>query len=80
MAESKRLKVAVLDDYQGVSEPRFGALDQTRFDIVYFKDTLQPWNHPDTPQHVREALVHRLEPFEVICRSPAFRSLPPACV
>lgn len=69
-AEKQRLRVAVLDDYQGVSEPHFDALDKARFSVVTFKDTLLPWGHPDTPQHVKEALVHRLEPFNVICMPP----------
>lgn len=75
MSDAKTpLQVAVLDDYQGVSEPHFDALDKSRFSVVTFKDTLLPWGHPDTPQHVREALVHRLEPFHVICNAA------PSCI
>lgn len=59
------LKLAVLDDYQGVSEEYFSSLGAD-FEVVYFKDTLLPYNHPDTPQSVRDELVNRLEPFHVI--------------
>jgi hypothetical protein len=61
------IKVAVLDDYQGISEPKFKALDPAQFEVTFFKDTLLPYNHPDTPDEVREQLVKRLEPFDVIC-------------
>lgn len=64
------IKVAVLDDYQGISEPKFKALDPARFEISFFKDTLRPYNHPDTPQETKDKLVARLEPFTVICMSP----------
>lgn len=59
--------VAVLDDYQGVSEPHFAKLDASKFSITQFKDTLLPYNHPDTPQSVKDALVERLTPFDIIC-------------
>ncbi|KAF3359043.1 hypothetical protein VD0004_g1912 [Verticillium dahliae] len=72
-------RVAVLDDYQGLSVSHFDTLDKAVFDVTVFRDTLLPWNHPDTPQHVKEALVHRLEPFHVICtmreRTPFPRDL-----
>ena len=61
------IKVAVLDDYQGISESKFNALDPTKYEVSYFKDTLRPYNHPQTPQEVKDKLVARLEPFEVIC-------------
>ncbi|KAK4038366.1 hypothetical protein C8A01DRAFT_48000 [Parachaetomium inaequale] len=60
------IKVAVLDDYQGISEPKFRALDPAKYDVSFFKDTLRPYNHPDTPQDVKDQLVARLEPFTVI--------------
>ncbi|KAM3440216.1 hypothetical protein MY4824_002205 [Beauveria thailandica] len=59
------LKIAVLDDYQGVAKDYFGTLGE-EFQVSYFKDTLLPYNHPATPQSVRDALVTRLEPFEII--------------
>lgn len=61
------VKIGVLDDYQGVAEQHFGALGG-EFDITYFKDTLLPYNHPATPQSVRDELVQRLEPFQIIGR------------
>ncbi|KAL2155244.1 hypothetical protein VTH82DRAFT_3920 [Thermothelomyces myriococcoides] len=60
------IKVAVLDDYQGISEPKFKALDPAKFEVSFFKETLRPYNHPDTPQEVKDELVARLEPFTVI--------------
>ncbi|KAK4208517.1 D-isomer specific 2-hydroxyacid dehydrogenase [Rhypophila decipiens] len=63
---SPPIKVAVLDDYQGISEPKFKALDPAKFQVEFFKDTLRPYNHPDTTQEVKDALVKRLEPFTVI--------------
>ncbi|AEO53078.1 D-isomer-specific 2-hydroxyacid dehydrogenase-like protein [Thermothelomyces thermophilus ATCC 42464] len=63
---SSPIKVAVLDDYQGISEPKFRALDPAKFEVSFFKDTLRPYNHPDTPQEVKDELVARLEPFTVI--------------
>lgn len=59
------LKVAVLDDYPGVSEKYFGTLGD-EFEITYFKDTLLPYNHPATPQQAKDDLVQRLEPFQII--------------
>ncbi|KAF7546664.1 hypothetical protein G7Z17_g8264 [Cylindrodendrum hubeiense] len=61
------LKVAVLDDYQGFSDPHFKKLDSTKFEVTSIKDTLLPYNQPDTPQSTKDALVKRLEPFEIIC-------------
>ncbi|KAK3938891.1 D-isomer specific 2-hydroxyacid dehydrogenase [Diplogelasinospora grovesii] len=75
------LKIAVLDDYQGVSESKFKAAlsDPAKYDVAIFRDTLLPYNHPDTPQDVKDQLVKRLEPFAVICtmreRTPFPRDL-----
>ncbi|KAL2017469.1 hypothetical protein VTK56DRAFT_2065 [Thermocarpiscus australiensis] len=63
---SAPIKVAVLDDYQGISEPKFKALDPTKYEVSFFKDTLLPYNHPDTPQSVKDQLAARLQPFTVI--------------
>ncbi|KAK1991860.1 D-isomer specific 2-hydroxyacid dehydrogenase [Colletotrichum falcatum] len=67
MVQVTWLKIAVLDDYQGISEPQFSELDRSLFHVTFFKDTLLPYNHPGTPEHVRDSLVSRLEPFDVIC-------------
>lgn len=64
------IKIAVLDDYQGLSEPKFKALDPAKFEATFIKDTLRPYNHPDTTQDVKDKLVSRLEPFEVIGKRP----------
>lgn len=63
-------KVAVLDDYQEVSKPHFDQLRDAGYEVDVFSDTLLPYNHPDTPQDVKDALVKRLEPYKIICESP----------
>lgn len=62
---AKRLKIAVLDDYQGASKKYFERFTQDH-EVAYFPDTLLPYNGADTPQSVKDALVKRLEPFNVI--------------
>jgi hypothetical protein len=62
---AKRLKIAVLDDYQRASEPYLAKFKDDH-EIAYFPDTLLPYNGADTPQSVKDALVKRLEPFNVI--------------
>lgn len=63
------LKIAVLDDYQGISEPIFKKAlgDSSEHEVTIFRDTLLPYNRPDTPQAAKYELVKRLEPFTVIC-------------
>ncbi|KAH7155674.1 hypothetical protein B0J13DRAFT_582558 [Dactylonectria estremocensis] len=61
------IKVVVLDDYQGFSDPHFTKLDSAKFEVTSIKDTLLPYNSPATPQSVKDELVKRLEPFEIIC-------------
>ncbi|CAP59816.1 uncharacterized protein PODANS_1_1450 [Podospora anserina S mat+] len=60
------IKIAVLDDYQGISEPKYQRLDPSKYEVSFFKDTLPPFNHSDTTQDVKDKLVARLEPFTVI--------------
>ncbi len=62
------IKVAVLDDYQDRAGPGFKTLDPATYEVAIFKDTLLPYNHPDTPQSVKDELAARLEPFHVICK------------
>ncbi|KAF3764247.1 hypothetical protein M406DRAFT_291298 [Cryphonectria parasitica EP155] len=73
------VKVAVLDDYQGFAEPIFQKLDPNKFQVTIFRDTLLPYNHPNTPQDEKDKLVARLEPFPIICtmreRTPIPREL-----
>ncbi|KAI1761754.1 D-isomer-specific 2-hydroxyacid dehydrogenase-like protein [Hypoxylon sp. FL1150] len=59
-------KIAVLDDYQKLSESPFERLRSSGYKVTVFTDTLLPYNHPDTPQDAKDALVKRLEPFEII--------------
>ncbi|CAM6094532.1 unnamed protein product [Calypogeia fissa] len=59
------IKVAVLDDYQGISLPHFETLPE--FDITVFRDTVLPYNHPGTPEDVKQELVDRLKPFTITC-------------
>lgn len=64
------LKVAVLDDYFGFAGPIFQKLDTSKFEVTIFKDTLLPYNHPETPQDEKDRLAKRLEPFQIICERP----------
>ncbi|CAJ2500002.1 Uu.00g028550.m01.CDS01 [Anthostomella pinea] len=60
-------KIAVLDDYQELSKPHYEPLGSSGYEVTTFTDTLLPYNHPDTPQDVKDELVKRLEPFNIIC-------------
>lgn len=62
------VQVAVLDDYQNFAPAHFDKLSGSTFAVRYFPETLRPYDHPDTPQHIKDELVSRLEPFEVICK------------
>ncbi|KAF4447416.1 glycerate dehydrogenase [Fusarium austroafricanum] len=72
-------KVAILDDYQGVADPYFEKLDSSKYEVVSLKDTALPYNHPDSSQENKDAIVEKLKPFEVICtmreRTPFPREL-----
>lgn len=56
--------IAVLDDYHGLSLNHF---DRIGWNVSVFRDTLPPYDHPDTPDSAREELVERLQRFDVIC-------------
>lgn len=60
-------KIAVLDDYQNLSLPHFQNLDKAKFEVTVFRDTLLPYNSPNTPEDVKSQLVQRLKPFQIIC-------------
>ncbi|KAM0551812.1 hypothetical protein ACHAPJ_008383 [Fusarium lateritium] len=60
-------KVAILDDYQGAADSFFEKLDSSKFDVVSLKDTSLPYNHPESSQSGKDALVEKLQPFDVIC-------------
>jgi hypothetical protein len=60
--------IAILDDYQEISKSHFERLRSAGFQVTTFTDTLLPYNHPDTPQDAKDALVKRLEPFNIICK------------
>lgn len=59
------IKLAILDDYQGIAGKHFEAL-KPAFDITVFQDTLLPYNNPSTPEDVKKQLVERLKPFTII--------------
>lgn len=59
------IKIAILDDYQGIAAPHFTSL-APNFEVTVFRDTLLPYNHPSTPSHVKTELENRLKPFVVI--------------
>lgn len=63
-----QLKIAVLDDYQKLSVSLFDKLRPSGFTVTVFTDTLLPYNHPNTPQEAKDALVKRLESFDIICK------------
>ncbi|KAI0975250.1 D-isomer specific 2-hydroxyacid dehydrogenase [Xylaria arbuscula] len=58
--------IAILDDYQGFSKGPFERLRSAGYKVTTFTDTLLPYNHPDTRQDAKDALVARLEPFNII--------------
>ena len=55
------MKVAILDDYQNLSRQHFAPLAAAGIDLAYHPDTLNP---RDPAQ--REALIQRLQPYNVI--------------
>jgi hypothetical protein len=59
------IKLAILDDYQDIGSSHFAPLEP-QFEITVFRDTLLPYNHPSTPDHVKREIVERLKPFTVI--------------
>ncbi|GAB0138647.1 hypothetical protein EsDP_00006873 [Epichloe bromicola] len=73
------ISIAVLDDYQGLAPTYFDKLDPSSFNVTYFPDTLRPYNHAETPETTKNALVKRLESFDVIAtmreRTPFPREL-----
>lgn len=71
------IKVAILDDYQGFSDKHFAPLRESGdYEVATFRDTLLPYEHPDTPDSVRDRLAERLEPFAVICEPTLETPLP----
>lgn len=65
-SEAMVISIAVLDDYQGLAPTYFDKLDPSSFNVKYFPDTLRPYNHAETPETTKNALVKRLESFDVI--------------
>ncbi|KAI1181340.1 D-isomer specific 2-hydroxyacid dehydrogenase [Nemania sp. FL0916] len=59
--------IAILDDYQGISKSPFDKLRSAGYQVTTFDDTLLPYSHPDTSQDAKDAIVNRLEPFNIIC-------------
>jgi phosphoglycerate dehydrogenase-like enzyme len=59
------IKLAILDDYQGIAPKHFSSL-KPAFEITSFPDTLLPYNHPSTPQNVKDELITRLKPFTIL--------------
>jgi len=60
---SPPIKLAILDDYQGIAARYFESL-KSRFDITVFQDTLLPYNQ--APENIKQELEARLKPFVVI--------------
>ncbi|KAK2627426.1 hypothetical protein QTJ16_003392 [Diplocarpon rosae] len=59
------IKLAILDDYQGVAARYFEHLAPA-FEITTFRDTLPAFNHPATPDTTKQELIARLQEFTVI--------------
>ncbi|KAI9047461.1 hypothetical protein LZ554_008180 [Drepanopeziza brunnea f. sp. 'monogermtubi'] len=59
------IKLAILDDYQGIAANHFELLKPT-FEITTFRDTLPAFNLPTTPESTKQELITRLKPFTVI--------------
>jgi len=59
------IKIAILDDYQGIAAPHFKSLAPA-FEITTFRDTLLPYNHAATPASVKQELEERLKPFTIV--------------
>lgn len=59
------IKLAILDDYQGIALKHFESL-KPNFEITTFPDTLLPYNDVSTPEDVKSQLVERLKPFTII--------------
>lgn len=56
----KKLRLAILDDYQGLGGPHFAHLAD-RVEVTTFRDTLDPRQSAQ-----KEALIQRLRPFEIV--------------
>jgi hypothetical protein len=67
-------KVAVLDDYQGISKASFDKLGP-QYETAHFDKTLRAYNHSDTPDSVKDELVKRLENYNIISTVPRCPSL-----
>jgi len=84
MASSKPIKIAVLDDYQNIALAHLSKLPSSEFNIDVFSDTLLPFNHPSTPEDVKQQLIQRLQPYTIISTmrertpfpEPLLKSLP----
>jgi glycerate dehydrogenase len=59
---TNRVKVAVLDDYQNISQPYFNPVAPDQLEISFFPETLHPKH--STADH--DALIERLKPFSII--------------
>ncbi|KAI1384083.1 D-isomer-specific 2-hydroxyacid dehydrogenase-like protein [Hypoxylon trugodes] len=59
-------RIAVLDDYQHLSDPSFSKLVGNGYHVSTYVQTSLPYNHPDTPQDAKDELVKRLGPYEII--------------
>lgn len=59
------IKIAILDDYQGIAASHFSSLTPN-YEVTTFRDTLLPYNHPSTPTSVKEELETRLKPYAII--------------
>jgi lactate dehydrogenase-like 2-hydroxyacid dehydrogenase len=54
------IKVAILDDYQGLSASHLSGFSASEFEFTHFPETLSPYPDP-------QPLIERLEEFPIIC-------------
>ena len=62
-----KIKIGILDDYADFARKQFARLDNNKYEIQVYQDTLPPYNGASTSQDSKLQLVQRLQPFDVLC-------------
>lgn len=60
------VRLAVLDDYHNIAAQHFTHIDASKLEVTVFDDTLPSYQHPQTTDADRKALVDRLKPFSAL--------------
>ncbi|KAI1080034.1 glycerate dehydrogenase [Whalleya microplaca] len=58
--------MVILDDYLEIAKEHFSHIPPSQLSITTFSDALPAFNHPQTSQSSRKAIIDRLKPFTVI--------------